>query len=240
MRSPLALIALGLVAACVVWLLGWATRDAVVAAGGDWAAAVRNIAAWAGDASKVALGALIGGVAGLAAGWQNRQSARADRVRAYRIEQIRETEAVVSATFRGVREAVSSSSGLMLAWRTRGLQRTIEDALQADLQLIGEADALVALAKAYLQVAGKFPVGPFRTLPLLQSLWLGLVLLVRNPWDAADVEALDAARTECLAALRRQEERALRDEALAKPDPDELLSRIDLAAIQAAAARARG
>lgn len=239
-RLRLVLIALSVAAVALAgWLVGWATRDAVVAAGGDWAAAIRNVAAWAGDASKVALGALIGGAAGLAAGWSNRRSERAERIRARRIEQIRHTEVVVSETFRGLREMISSGSGLMLAWRTRGLQATIDNAFQADLSLIGEIDAAVAVYTSFGQLFTKAPIVPWWLGPF-GRLWRGLRLTVSNPWNADDLAALNAAREECLAALRRQEDRALRDEPLARLNADELAKRVDIAGFEAIVVRARG
>ena len=195
---------------------------------------------------------LAGGITGfvvLAAGWlegrrasnRDKQSAeraqaqaRADRVRDNRIEQIRETQAVVAALFLALRLGVSSRSGLMLVWRTRGVRRTLDACLHADLLLIGEIDAVVALYRAILHIFGKFPVGPFR------RAWLGVVLTVHSPWDESDVETLDVARLMCLAALRRQEERALRDQDLASLDAAEVRARVDLAQLETAAARIRG
>ena len=221
-------------AAAVLWLLGWATHDSVLAAGGDWAAAIRNLASWAGDASKVALGALIGGAAGLAAGWANRNSARADRVREFRIEQIRETENVVSEQLLAVRHAMTSHSGLVLLWRCWRLQKTLHAKLQADLTLIGEIDAFVALQEATLVVGRKFPTGPLRWT------WLGLRFTFHKPWNESDLAKVDTARTMCLEALRRQHERALRDEPLVTVSPEEARKRLDLVALEAAAARVSG
>ena len=73
-----------------------------------------------------------------------------------------------------------------------------------------------------------------------RSAWLGLVLLIRRPWSDDDIESLDVARTLSLAALRRQRERALRDEKLATVDPKELEARVDTAGLAAATARLRG
>ncbi len=239
-RRRLSLITLTVIIVGLVgWFVGWTTRDAVVGAGGDWAAAIRNVAAWAGDASKVALGALIGGAAGLAAGWSNRRAERAERIRSRRIEQIRHTEVVVSETFRGLREMISSRSGLMLAWRTRSLQATIDNAFQADLSLIGEIEAAVAVYTSFGQLFTKAPIVPWWLGPF-GRLWRGLLLTVSNPWNSDDLAALNAAREECLAALRRQEDRALRDEPLARLDADELTKRVDVAGFEAIVARAAG
>lgn len=222
--------------AVVAWLVGWTSHDAVAGAGGDWAATIRNAAGWAGDASKVALGALIGGAAGVAAGWMNRRTAREDRIRNHRIEQIRQTEEQVSTVLGGMKHVVLSSSSLMLAWHVRGFQQKLESLFQADEELIGEIDAVVALVQAFVPIAQKMPTAPWVP-PPFRSVWLGLVLLVRNPWDTSDAQALDTARRECLAALRRQEERALRDEPLAKLDPEELRKRVNVPELEALLAR---
>jgi hypothetical protein len=211
-------------------------RDTVVAAGGDWAASIRNGAAWAGDASKVALGAVIGGAAGLAAGWQNRQAARADRVRAYRIEQIRQTETLLSDTLRAMQRALMSRSGLLLLWRASRLEAKMDSLIQAEALLIGDTDAVVALLTAQQQIASKFPVAP-RLPSLFKALWIGLRLTFWRPWDGSDVAALETARSECLAALRRQEERALQDEPLVTLDGEAIRNRIDVNAVTAAVAR---
>ena len=62
-----------------LFLAGWLLRDVVVTAHGDWVQAVNSIAVWMGDSGKVALGALIAALAGLAVGWMGRAEARASR-----------------------------------------------------------------------------------------------------------------------------------------------------------------
>ncbi len=176
-------------------------------------------------------GTLLGGVF---EAWRSNRRAKSDRVRDERLRAIDETEIVVATQLRAMRDILSSRSGLMTRWRVWKLRQAEDRNSRADLMLIGDIDALVAICEAYLRILRRFPVGPFR------SAWLGLVLLIRRPWSDDDIESLDVARTLSLAALRRQRERALRDEKLATVDPKELEARVDTAGLAAATARLRG
>lgn len=69
----------GLAGASVIFLAGWLVRDVVVSAHGDWVQLFNSVAAWMGDSGKVALGALIAALAGLAVGWMGRVESRASR-----------------------------------------------------------------------------------------------------------------------------------------------------------------
>lgn len=76
------MVLVAVAAAVVLFVAGWSVRDALLSGHGDWAASIGTFAAWTGDASKIALGALIAAVAGLAVGWMNRSEARSDRAEA--------------------------------------------------------------------------------------------------------------------------------------------------------------
>ena len=74
-KAPLA----SLVGALACLAVGWIARDGVLAANGDVGAALRNLAAWSGDAGKIALGALIGALGAWIVARTNREEARRTR-----------------------------------------------------------------------------------------------------------------------------------------------------------------
>ena len=67
------------VAVVVVFLAGWAVRDAVASGHGDWGASVSTLASWTGDAGKIALGALIGAIGAAVVARYSREEAREAR-----------------------------------------------------------------------------------------------------------------------------------------------------------------
>jgi len=69
---------------------------------------------------------------------------------------------------------------------------------------------------------------------------LGRLFTFYKPWNESDLAKVDTARTMCLEALRRQHERALRDEPLVTVSPEEARTRLDLVALEAAAAWVSG
>jgi hypothetical protein len=82
------------VTALALLLAGWSARDPVASAHGDWATTISTLAAWTGDAGKIALGALIGAVGAWIVARMNRSQARearfADQTRELCVEVIAE------------------------------------------------------------------------------------------------------------------------------------------------------
>jgi hypothetical protein len=66
-------------AAVILLLTGWSVHDALISNHGDWANAIRTLAAWTGDAGKIALGALIGAIGAWIVARMNRDEARETR-----------------------------------------------------------------------------------------------------------------------------------------------------------------
>lgn len=69
----------GLAAGAGLFLAGWLARDALVPVRGDWVQAIGSAIAGTGDVGKVALGALIAALSGLAVGWMGQAESRANR-----------------------------------------------------------------------------------------------------------------------------------------------------------------
>jgi hypothetical protein len=78
-RGQVVALLVAVVVAVVAFLAGWSVRDAIVSGHADWAATIGTVAAWAGDAGKIALGALIGAVGAWIVARMNRTESKVNR-----------------------------------------------------------------------------------------------------------------------------------------------------------------
>jgi hypothetical protein len=178
-------------------------------------------------AALIAAGVAIVGMVAAGLGWwyrsrHERKVAAVAAVAALTIEKIRDTEKVVQAQLASFKAMIVAPTDRHAQAKVRRAEAVAESSLQADMPVIGEIDVVVQLVDTYIQVIGKIPVGP------LPALWMRPLLWLRNPWNQDDVDALENARTACLKALQRQEERVRRGEQLAAYTREELAGRVDL------------
>jgi hypothetical protein len=178
-------------------------------------------------AALIAAGIAIVGMVAAGLGWwyrsrHERKVATDAAVAALTIEKIRDTEKVVQAQLASFKAMIVAPTDRHAQAKVRRAEAVAESSLQADMPVIGEIDVVVQLVETYIQVIGKIPVGP------LPALWMRPLLWLRNPWNQDDVDALENARTACLKALQRQEERVRRGEQLAAYTREELAGRVDL------------
>jgi hypothetical protein len=175
----------------------------------------------------IAAGIAIVGMVAAGLGWwyrsrHERKVASDAAVAALTIEKIRDTEKVIQAQLASFKAMIVAPTDRHAQAKVRRAEAVAESSLQADMPVIGEIDVVVQLVETYIQVIGKIPVGP------LPALWMRPLLWLRNPWNQDDVDALENARTACLKALHRQEERVRRGEQLAAYTREELAGRVDL------------
>ena len=178
-------------------------------------------------AALITAGVAIVGMIAAGLGWwyrsrHERKVATDAAVAALTIEKIRDTEKVVQAQLASLKAMSVAPTDRHAQAKVRRAEAVAESSLQADMPVIGEIDVVVQLVETYIQVIGKIPVGP------LPALWMRPLLWLRNPWNQDDVDALENARTACLKALHRQEERVRRGEQLAAYTREELAGRVDL------------
>ena len=178
-------------------------------------------------AALIAAGVAISGMIAAGVGWwyrsrHERKVATEAAVAALTIEKIRDTERVIQAQLASIKAMIVAPTDRHAQARVRRAEAAAESSLQADMPVIGEIDVVVQLVRTYIQVIGKIPVGPF------PALWMRPLLRFRNPWNQDDVDAIENARTACLRALQRQEERVRRGEPLATYTREELAGKVDL------------
>ncbi|HEY1168652.1 MAG TPA: hypothetical protein VGE81_06705 [Candidatus Limnocylindrales bacterium] len=178
-------------------------------------------------AALITAGVAIVGIFAAGLGWwyrsrHERKVATDAAVAALTIEKIRDTEKVVQAQLASFKAMIVAPTDRHAQAKVRRAEAVAESSLQADMPVIGEIDVVVQLVETYIQVIGKIPAGPFL------ALWLRPLLWLRNPWNQDDVDALENARTACLKALQRQEERVRCGEPLATYTREELAGRVDL------------
>jgi hypothetical protein len=182
--------------------------------------------------------AIVGMVAASVGWWyrsRHEQKVATDAaVAALTIEKIRDTERVVQAQLASFKAMIVAPTDRHAQARVRRAEAVAESSLQADMPVVGEIDAVVQLVQTYIQVIGKIPVGPF------PALWMRPLLRFRNPWNQDDVDAIENARTACLKALQRQEERIRRGEPLAIYTREELAGKVDLDLMEAVTDRLIG
>ena len=190
-------------------------------------------------AALITAGVAIVGMIAAGVGWwyrsRHEQKVATDAaVAALTIEKIRDTERVIQAQLASFKAMIVAPTDRRAQARVRRAEAVAESSLQADMPIVGEIDVVVQLVQTYIQVIGKIPAGPF------PALWMRPLLRFRNPWGQDDVDAIESARTACLRALQRQEERVRRGESLATYTREELAGKVDLDVMDAVTDRLIG
>ncbi len=165
------------------------------------------LAALAGVIGAIA-GARIGASAMVREGERQRADAAAARVREFNVRRIEDTRAQLTA----IADAFLAIMDKRMAVAQSRLDE-VNTPLLANARLVGDRDALAALARAVVEVAAAFP-----------SNWLSraFAMLAKSPFTADHRSAMQDARSGVLNALERQQIRALRDEPLLELTAEEI------------------
>ncbi len=168
-----------------------------------------SLAGAAGIVGAIA-GARIGASAMTREGERIRLDAAATRVREWNIRRVEDTRTQLVAIADGFLALMEKD---LATGRAQFAQMNVP--LLANARLVGDIDALAALARAVVSTASVVEG---------HRLFRAIRLAVTNPFHDEHRGAMRDARAAVLNALERQQERALRDQPLIELTPDEIAS----------------
>ena len=165
------------------------------------------LAALAGVLGAIA-GARIGASAMAREGERQRAEAATARVRDFNIRRIEDTRAQLTA----IPDAFLALMDMRVAVAQAKFNE-VNAPLLANARLVGDREALAALARAVVDTAASLPTN-----------WITrtFAMLAKSPFTADQRSAMQDARSGVLNALERQQVRALRDEPLLELTAEEI------------------
>lgn len=191
--------------------INWSDSTIVVAVLGLIATVVTGAAGIAG----AIVGARIAARAVTHEGARQREEAAASRIREWNVRRIEETRAQLAAIADGFLALMDYKDGDA----SKAHLSHANTMLVANARLVGDLNALKAMAAAVAAATSALPANPiYRT----------LLVVATNPFNDQQRAAMRDARSLVLAALDRQQERALRDQPIKELSSEEVASIVEL------------